>query len=83
MQLRNAILIIADTLCTNPNDLSYDTIKLYGDVFCNFANRWRSAAIFGNFALLSNTAEFFLSSYAFLGSLDNAKTIIREFQDLM
>lgn len=83
MQLRNAILIVAEVLGKNPDELSYETIHKYGDVFGTVVARCQAAQFLRSNTLIPNTAENLISRYAFLGSMDNARVITQKFLDLI
>ena len=83
MQLRNAILAISDVLGEDPNNLSYDTVHKYVDVFGTIVARCQAAQFLQSNTLIPNTAANLLSRYAFLGSMDNARTITQKLLDLI
>lgn len=83
IQLRMAILIIAETLCIDATILSYDEIQKYSEIFFRIASRYQMAYFLNSTTLIPNMPQRIYSDFPFLGSENNAKIISDRLMDIL
>lgn len=76
-QLKNAIIAISDVLGYSTSQLSYEDVKMYGDVFGTVLARAASASMLKSSGLIERTGEMLLGKYGFIRTQANANEIAK------
>lgn len=82
-QLENAISAIANVLGEEVDQLSYEEVKQYGEIFVTVLARTSMAGFLGSSGLIERTSSIILKKYSIIRTKTNADEIVKMLFDMM
>lgn len=81
-QLKRAISSIAKVLDNDVNQLSYEEIKHFGEIFCTTVSRVSIAGLLGSSDLIERTGSILFERYPVMRTKTNAAEITKKLFDI-